>query len=124
VRRLQNAAHSVLVLTGDVHYRRYAWASTLVGTDLVELISSPLTLIDDAVGRKWKDAPSRFPSKSPGTSIRVDTYRKWQGAEDHFLILQCFAKGSAVEFRVYDFGWPPRDAQPGAARPVVEFRLR
>lgn len=122
VPRLQNVSHSLLVLTGDVHFRRCAWASTRRGAHLVELISSPLALVHDAVGGSWKPAPDSFPSKMSGTKIRVVT-SSWKGAENHFLILQCIARGKAVEFSVYDIDCSP-GAQPDVSQPALRIRLR
>lgn len=125
VAALHQATHSVLVLTGDVHYRRVAASPPPPNHEILEVISSPLTLVDGKAGGAWKRPPERFPARTvarvPPQKIEVE--EKFQAYEDHFLILQCHAVGPAVDVQVFDFDVRGSPA-PGGANPVAEVRLR
>src|SRR5205809_7973197 len=61
VRVLASSRHSLVLLTGDVHYGRIASCLLPSGLELIEIISSPTALVDKSVGGKWH---------APRTSIR------------------------------------------------------
>lgn len=64
VRSLFGLKHSVVVLTGDVHYGRISSCIISYGelpVELVEIVSSPTSLVSSLVGGKAEDAPYSFP---------------------------------------------------------------
>jgi hypothetical protein len=71
---LTNARHSVLILTGDVHFARVAKATmpTAAATDIFEVIASPIALVAGKPG-KSETPPDFFPSKRVNTQHRGPT---------------------------------------------------
>ncbi len=122
---LHGARHSVLVVTGDVHYRRAAFCRPSPRHEIHEVISSPLTLVDPGAGGEWHPAPAVFPARAvpvaPGRG--VTTRETPRAHSDHFLILQCHAVGPGVHVDVFDFA-VRGEATPGGSRPVARIRLR
>ncbi len=56
--------HSLVVLSGDVHFGRIASCILnfrSIPVELVEIVSSPISLVSDIVGGKAEDAPYSFP---------------------------------------------------------------
>jgi hypothetical protein len=96
VRILNRSAHSIVMLTGDVHFGRVATCRLSSGAELVELISSPLSLVDKAVGGSWKRAPAFFPAiEVPGVAtgaIRTETYAV---TTNHFVTVEFSSLGQA-----------------------------
>ena len=62
---LASTPHDIVVLTGDVHFGRVASCTLPGGRRIVELIASPLALVDGLVGGNWKPAPGDVPD-GPG----------------------------------------------------------
>jgi len=89
---------TIVVLTGDVHYGRIASARLPSGAELVEIISSPLALVDAAAGGTWEAAPDRFPAVPiPGiASVPVTTDMTWQRFANHFITLELNASGGGL----------------------------
>src|SRR5262249_11205368 len=52
------AAHSLVILTGDVHFGRVAHGQLPSGAELIEIVSSPLSLVDRTVQGTWVEAPA------------------------------------------------------------------
>jgi hypothetical protein len=114
---LAAAKHTVVILTGDVHYGRVASCTLLNGTELIEIISSPMSLVEAPPGFSlfggWEEAPKVF--NVPGSPrIRTDTTFKF--ARNHFLTLEFRSKGAGAQLIVRD--WPFRQdgspsSQPG-----------
>jgi hypothetical protein len=124
-RVLLSSRQTIIVLTGDVHYGRIASAPLPSGAELVEIISSPLALVDQAAGGKWKAAPDRFPSVPvPGlASIPVSTDSSWQRFANHFITLEL--NDSAGGLRVVVRTWetePPTAAISAATVAERVFR--
>jgi hypothetical protein len=90
--------HSLLVLTGDVHYGRIAHCQLKQGVYLYEIISSPTALVNPAVGGDWNPAPDYFPAFAiarAGVSQRIVTTRSdYQFTENHFLTLSFYKDGA------------------------------
>ncbi|MCI0635391.1 MAG: alkaline phosphatase D family protein, partial [Actinobacteria bacterium] len=63
VRALSAVEHSVVVLTGDVHYGRIARCMLRSGAKIIEIISSPMALVDPKAQGSWQEAPRAFPSR-------------------------------------------------------------
>ena len=103
VRALSRARHSVVVLTGDVHFGRVAHCRLPSGAELIEVISSPLALVDKSAGGGWAAAPETFPSfdVSGAAKQRITTETSWQTSTNHFLTLAFTARGpGAVDMAV------------------------
>ena len=124
-RALCRAPHSLVVLTGDVHYRRLARCQLPTGVELHEVISSPLTLVDKKAGGAWHAAPDRFPAASiPGVPRqRVSTGDELRRFEDHFLLFQCQAVGAGTRVNIFDFAVNRSAPAPGGSRPIAQLRL-
>ncbi len=106
-----HSRRSLLVLAGDVHYGRAATARLPSGASLVELISSPLALVDKSVGGDFHEAPPLFPTEAAGLPrVEVETLQwdGWSGPdkgpwEDQFLTLGFTETDQAV--RVHATLW-------------------
>jgi hypothetical protein len=119
VRVIGESQHTMLVLTGDVHYGRIARSTLRSGRELIELISSPMSLVDEKARGSWAKAPSRFPSAPPnGTTPAslarsdVSTEAGFAPTDRHFLTIEFTRRGPGahLELRfwpVFDGGIPP-----------------
>jgi hypothetical protein len=91
-RSLLQSRHSVLILTGDVHYGRIAFA-TLTNVpgnpQIIEAIASPFAKVTGGP-RMPPDAPNRFPPQAiPGAPpAGVKTLQNIKRAGDNFALLQ------------------------------------
>jgi hypothetical protein len=107
VRHLTSSNHTIIILTGDVHFSRVASCLLKPGVELIEIISSPMTLVDDRVGKKWHEAPSFFPASNlPGTTINkisLTTKNDWKQFDNHFLTIEFFGIGTSVKMRVWNW---------------------
>jgi len=104
VRALTSVQHDVLVVTGDVHFGRVAEAVLPNGRRLVEIIASPMVLVDDRAGRSWHEPPTAFPARPvPCAPTSAVTFSPYRTIENHFSILSLSAEGSAVH--VEHSGW-------------------
>jgi hypothetical protein len=114
VRALDRTQHSILILTGDVHYGRVARCQLRPEVELIEVISSPTSLVNKLVGGKWNAAPPRYPAFDvPGTSGRlVNTDANFTLTDNHFLTLGFSAISQRT--RVLIKAWPI----VGEGRPV------
>lgn len=114
IRALDRTQHSILILTGDVHYGRVARCQLRPEVELIEVISSPTSLVNKLVGGKWNAAPPRYPAfEVPGTSGRlVNTDANFTLTDNHFLTLAFSA--IAQRTRVLIKAWPI----VGEGRPV------
>ena len=114
-RVLLSSRQPIIVLTGDVHYGRIASATLPSGAELVEIISSPLALVEPAAGGKWLPAPDRFPAEPiPGlATIPVTTDNTWERFANHFITIELndSAGGLQVVVRTWETG-----SQPAAIR--------
>lgn len=106
IRALDRTEHSILILTGDVHYGRVARCELKPGVELVEVISSPTSLVNKLVGGKWNEAPPRYPAfEVPGMFSRgVDTDLNFTLTDNHFLTLAF--SSVAQRTRVLIKAWP------------------
>src|SRR5437762_1435029 len=95
---LHNSRHTIVILTGDVHYARFASAKlrSELGTQLFEVISSPLQVVAGAPG-KYQPAPQVFGavSSAPEFSLR----------RNHFLTID-FMSPSAQRASMLVRFWP------------------
>jgi len=63
-RILARSVHSLVILTDDVHYGRIARCVLPSGSELIEIISSPMSLVDERVEEtgKKRQPSSRLPT--------------------------------------------------------------
>jgi hypothetical protein len=103
-RLLAQSPHSIVILTGDVHYGRIACCTLTPGRDLMEVISSPMSLVDKQAEGAWEEAPSLFPPFAvPGmVQAPVHTLAKetFSPIHSHFLTLEYAATGTQVRVTV------------------------
>jgi hypothetical protein len=122
-RALSEVEHSVVILTGDVHYGRIARCSLRTGVELIEIISSPLALVDRRAQGGWSPAPSCFPAEPRDGAVQSPvTTEPFRTNAPHFLTLELHALGRAVELVVRHWPIPPSDEPAG--REVLKTRLR
>jgi hypothetical protein len=114
VRALYRARHSLLCLTGDVHFGRIA--GCVLRNDLArpvrfyEVVASPASLVSTFVGGRSRPAPDRFPSFAFERQASVQTL--YQTAWDNFATLHFHLAGTAVRVKVVH--WFPKRTLPGA----------
>jgi hypothetical protein len=113
--------HSLVVLTGDVHFGRVARSSLMSGAELIEIISSPMSLVDEAAKGKWQKAPPTFPAIPPSASSpaalarsEVVTEANFSPTDGHFLTLEFTRRGPGAHLRlrfwpVFSNSLPPAD---------------
>jgi len=116
VRVLAQCRRPLVVLTGDVHYGRVARCRLPTGADLVEIISSPSSVVPDPRERihpRVPQAPSSdFPPEAGAVArVPVETQRTVAGAPaltalDHFLTINLWRRGSSVRLQLKY--WPVR----------------
>ncbi len=123
VRILMKSEHSILVLTGDVHYGRIAQCQIKPGIEIYEIISSPTALVNPLVGGSWDEAPTRFPAKSiPGVVKKEVINHNYQQTKNHFLLLSFYKNGAATRVipkvcEIKGSGIPPEPVK------IEEFEL-
>lgn len=101
VRYLVSSKHSIVILTGDVHYARVASCVLNAGTELIEVISSPLTLVDKEAAGKWEEAPEVFPPFSiPGIGKSFVQTESLSLTDNHFLTLEFAGVGAKVKMTI------------------------
>ncbi|HWS56502.1 MAG TPA: hypothetical protein VN228_20355 [Pyrinomonadaceae bacterium] len=105
-RIIAGSRHSVVMLTGDVHYGRIASVQLGSGAELIEVISSPTALVDEKVGRKWSRPPGKYPSfevqGAPSGEIVVE--EAYTLVDDHFLTVEFADAGARVRMDIK--AWP------------------
>ena len=99
---LANARHDVLILSGDIHYARYARVTLTDRTHVLhELIASPLTLLP-AAGNHYGAGPEpTSPFPLDGEPLGTATYSdplcgSGDPCRDHFMILEFARDGAAA----------------------------
>jgi hypothetical protein len=114
VRAIQQSAHDIVVLTGDVHFGRIAGTTSPTGVNLYEVIASPLALVDSRLGRDWGPPPGRFPAEplpgTIGTPVWFDN--GYQETRDHFATVAFQEVGDRVEIAVTAWPIPPLGMPP------------
>ena len=125
VRTLFRSQHDVLVLTGDVHYGRVAGCALPSGASLIEVIASPLALVDERVGGRWHAPPQVFPQAAiPGTTQSEVWFEKDHDlATTQFATLEFSADGSRVLASVRAWPIPAPGDQP-TSRLVLQRPLQ
>jgi hypothetical protein len=112
-RALIASRHSIALLTGDVHFGRVAFCQLPIPgalngltSKLIEVISSPLSLVDSKVGGNWTPAPDQFPAFAISGMARVplSTVEAFQMKQNHFLTLEFTGVGAGATMKVRS--WP------------------
>jgi hypothetical protein len=106
--------HTIVILTGDVHFGRIANCTLASGIKLIEVISSPMALVDDRVGGRWGEPPKFFPSfdvpLAVGRKTQVEFDDKFKHTENQFVTLEFAAEGATVDMTVK--AWPVKGGRP------------
>ncbi len=99
IETLMRSEHSILILTGDVHYGRIAHCQLKPDVDLYEIISSPTSLVNSKVGGQWHKAPSLFPANSIAGTVQksVITKAQYKETRNHFLTLSFYRDGAKTK---------------------------
>jgi hypothetical protein len=117
-RLLAQSRHSIVLLSGDVHYGRIAWCTLLSGGELIEVISSPMSLVDQLAEGSWAEAPDLFPpfALSGVVQARVQTLAQetFSPITGHFLTLEFAATGARVRMTVRLWLVGRQGSSPGA----------
>jgi hypothetical protein len=116
VKYLRASQHSILILTGDVHFGRIASCDLRpeLGTKLIEIISSPMQLVPLA-GGTFTEAPRVF---GP-----VKTEADFWDKKNHFLTLE-FNASSPQRVRMQVKYWPiMKNGSPLQSKAVGTFEL-
>ena len=103
VHAIFQAEHSILVLTGDVHFGRVASCELKSGprpVELIEVISSPSSLVSSLVGGKAADAPPKFPPETIPGLVQSVTKTVYKTAEDHFATFHFTERAGRVRLQV------------------------
>ncbi len=100
------ARHSVVILTGDVHFGRIAICELTPGRDIVEVVASPLALVAPIPPNKWKPAPAWFPTEAMNGMARrpVRTVEGFRLNANHFSTVGFTRSGAFVRMQVR--AWP------------------
>lgn len=111
-RYLRQSNHSIVILTGDVHFGRIAVTRLRpeLSTELYEVISSPMQLVPHAAGT-YKAAPPVFGD----VSSKVD----FSQGRDHFLTLE-FTAPSPQRVAMFPRFWPiARNGMPVRSQNIL-----
>lgn len=107
---LRQSQHTIVILTGDVHYGRLAVANLRpeLGTKLYEVISSPMQVVLGAPG-KYQPAPQVFGAvtSQPDFSLK----------QNHFLTLE-FSASSAQRASMLVRFWPIKSGMPPQSKVI------
>ena len=122
VRILMGSKKSLVILTGDVHFGRIAWATLPSGANLVEIISSPLELIHKTARGNWRPAPSSFPAETISglPSRSVFTFEKFSATYGHFLTIEFSEIAGGVNMAVKVWSM---DGEPGGPEPIFQKKI-
>lgn len=112
VRAIASSRHSIVILTGDVHFGRVASCTLASGIQLIEVISSPMSLVDDAVGHKWDAPPKFFPDFDVPMVVksRQIEVKDFKYSQNQFMTLEFYAEGATVRMNVN--AWPVKAGTP------------
>lgn len=118
---IEAAGHSVVVLTGDVHFGRVAYVPNERSENprLVEVISSPMCLVPGAFGRSRKNGYEPATANRLGPVFNASPFG--EGHRDHFATARFSpARDGAVNMEVRYWPVPQTDGEP---EPVFDFVL-
>lgn len=111
VRILTSTPHDLVVLTGDVHFGRFATCELASGRRIHEVISSPFALVHRIAAGEWGKAVEAFPSTAvSGVAKAPVSTSAYQRTQDHFVTLGFTGVGGSVRMEITS--WP---ITPGTA---------
>ena len=115
---LRKAPHTVVILTGDVHFGRVSVCQFLNGQEIVEVIASPLALVASFPSNEWKTAPGLYPAVAAPAFVQrpITTEKDYQFNGNHFATIGFSRSGGRVRMRVQ--AWPTENK----GRPPVPVR--
>ena len=99
MRMLATASHSIVVITGDVHFSRVAQVHLPTGRSITEFISSPLALVAGTFGLGgWKEAPQRLDIDGPDPfgSSEITTDTTLQVDDESMMLLEFYKRGMRI----------------------------
>jgi hypothetical protein len=109
-RMLVQSPHSIAILSGDVHYGRIAQCTLSSGHELIEVIASPMSLVDKKAEGSWEEAPDLFPPFAVPGVVRAQVHtlpkETFSPIDSHFLTLEFSGSGAQVRMTVRF--WPVR----------------
>jgi hypothetical protein len=132
VRALFKSQHSILILTGDVHYGRVASCelrSSPQPIELIEIIASPSSLVSPITTGKPEDAPPLFPPESINGVVQSVTRTHYKTptrsimlsqkevSEDHFATLHFTNRAGRIRVQVRY--WFPKNSDSGTIKSDV-----
>ena len=122
---LDRAQHTIVILTGDVHFGRVAVCEVAPGREIVEVVASPLSLVAPIPRNDWHRAPDLYPSEAiPG---RVQKGIRTEGAyalnSNHFATVEFNRGASSGWTRMRVRAWPTalNGTLPVATREYVHW---
>jgi hypothetical protein len=119
---LASTPHDIVILTGDVHFGRVASCTLPGGRRIVELIASPLALVDGLVGGNWKPAPGMYPTVPvPAVPQVAVTTEPYQETRNHAMTVGFTGVGASV--RLTATSWPILPCQPAVGTVVHTTEL-
>jgi hypothetical protein len=106
VAALADAPHSVIVLTGDVHFGRVAVCEVAPGREIVEVVASPLSLVAPIPKNEWHRAPDLYPVEAIAGRVQrpIRTEGAYQLNSNHFATVELSRGGAWTRMRVR--AWP------------------
>ena len=120
---LSGAPHSIVILTGDVHFGRVAVCELGDGREIVEVVASPLALVGPIPKNDWRRAPELFPAEAlPGTVQRpIRTEAAYQYNGNHFATVEFSRAGGRVRLKVQAWPTENRGRLPSPVRSYVHW---
>ncbi|EYF01645.1 hypothetical protein [Chondromyces apiculatus] len=120
VRAIAASQHSVVVLSGDVHFSRVTTVHLSPQVKVVEVISSPMSLVKPGYRQVASDPVWAIPV--PGLSAPTMTLdHTFLPPSDHFKTLDFTAEGKSVEMTVRY--WPIEESPVNPPRTLPPYRL-
>ena len=98
VNALASAKRSIVMLTGDVHFGRIARATMPSGVGLIEVIASPLSLVESPLPTRSKQKAPRTFGTSP--KVAIETIEESLIDCDHFALLSFAQIGGTLRVSV------------------------
>jgi hypothetical protein len=91
--------YSLVILTGDVHYGRIASSPLRSGAELIEIISSPMSLVDPKAKGNWESVPARV---APAALAPTGLFTKpdFTPNDSHFLTLEFTRRGVGANLKL------------------------
>ena len=120
---LSGAPHSIVILTGDVHFGRVAVCELGDGREIVEIVASPLALVGPIPKNDWRRAPELFPAEAiPGSIQRpIRTEAAYQYNGNHFATVEFSRSGGRVRLKVQAWPTENRGRLPSPVRSYVHW---